>query len=55
MRRNSWAQNNECMIDFFDNIDNDLNDGGTRVVPIITEIREVVDETDIKDSNCVGG
>ena len=38
------------MIDFFDNIDNDLNDGGTRVVPIITEIREVVDETDIKDS-----
>ena len=38
------------MIDFFDNIDNDLNEGGTRVVPIITEIREVVDETDIKDS-----
>ena len=27
-----------------------MNEGGTRVVPIITEIREVIDDTDIKDS-----
>ena len=38
------------MIDFFDNIDNDLNDGGARVVPIITEIHEVNDRLDIQDN-----
>ena len=38
------------MIDFFDNIDNDLNDGGTRVVPIFTEIHETDDKIDIQDN-----
>ena len=38
------------MIDFFDNIDTDMNDGGARVVPIITEIHEVNDRLDIQDS-----
>ena len=38
------------MIDFIDNIDNELNDGGARVVPIITEIHEVGDNTDIHDN-----
>ncbi|MBQ9577212.1 MAG: endopeptidase La, partial [Muribaculaceae bacterium] len=37
------------MIDFFDSIDNELNEGGPRVVPIITEIHEVNDGTDIQD------
>ena len=38
------------MIDFIDKLDNDLNDGGARVVPIITEIHEVGDNTDIHDN-----
>ena len=38
------------MIDFLDNIDAEMNDGGARVVPIITEIHEVNDGTDIHDS-----
>ena len=38
------------MIDFLDNIDNELSDGGPHMVPIITEIHEVSDHTDIKDS-----
>ena len=38
------------MIDFFDNIDTDMNEGGARVVPIITEIHEVNDRLDIQDS-----
>jgi ATP-dependent Lon protease len=38
------------MIDFIDKLDNDLNEGGARVVPIITEIHEVGDNTDIHDN-----
>ena len=38
------------MIDFLDNIDAEMNDGGARVVPIITEIHEVSDGTDIHDN-----
>ena len=38
------------MIDLLDNIDAELNDGSTRVVPIITEIHEVNDGTDIQDN-----
>ena len=38
------------MIDFLDSLDNELNDNGARVVPIITEIHEVANNTDIKDS-----
>ena len=38
------------MIDFFDNLDTEMNDGGTRVVPIITEVHEVHDGTDIIDN-----
>ena len=38
------------MIDLLDNIDNELNDGGSRVLPIITEVREVTDFNDIQDS-----
>ncbi|MBQ6079170.1 MAG: endopeptidase La [Muribaculaceae bacterium] len=38
------------MIDLFDNIDNEMNDGGARVLPIITEIHEVADNTDIHDN-----
>ena len=37
------------MIDFLDNIDAEMSDGGARVVPIITEIHEVTDNTDIQD------
>ena len=35
------------MIDFLDNIDAEMSDGGARVVPIITEIHEVGDSLDI--------
>ena len=38
------------MIDFLDNIDAEMNDNGARVVPIITEIHEVTDDTDIHDN-----
>jgi ATP-dependent Lon protease len=38
------------MFDFLENIDTEMNDGGARVVPIITEIHEVNDGTDIHDS-----
>ena len=38
------------MIDFLDNIDAEMNDGGARVVPIITEIHEVTDGSDIQDN-----
>jgi len=38
------------MIDFINKLDNDLNEGGARVVPIITEIHEVGDNTDIHDN-----
>ena len=37
------------MIDFLDNIDAEMSDGGARVVPIITEIHEMNDGTDIQD------
>ena len=36
------------MIDLFDNLDVDMNEGGARVVPIITEIHNVDDGTDIQ-------
>ena len=39
------------MIDLLDNIDAEMNDTGTRVVPIITEIHDVKDGTDIQDSD----
>ncbi len=39
------------MIDLLDNIDAEMNDNGARVVPIITEIHEVGDGTDIQDNN----
>ena len=42
--------NKDNMIDLFDNIDNELNEGGARVVPIITEIHDVNDGTEIQDS-----
>ena len=35
------------MIDFLDNIDTEMNEGGARVVPIITEIHETEDSFDI--------
>ena len=35
------------MIDFLDNIDADMNDGGARVVPIFTEVHESDDNIDI--------
>ena len=35
------------MFDFLDNIDNEMSDGGAHVVPIITEIHQVSDESDI--------
>ena len=38
------------MIDFLDNIDNEMSDGNPHVVPIITEIHEVTDGTDIQDN-----
>ncbi len=38
------------MFDFLDNIDAEMNDSGARVVPIITEIHEVNDGTDIHDN-----
>ena len=38
------------MIDFLDSIDADMNDGGARVVPIITEIHEVSDGFEIQDN-----
>ena len=38
------------MIDFLDNMDAAMNEGGARVVPIITEIHEVGDDTDIQDN-----
>ena len=38
------------MFDFLENIDAEMNDGGARVVPIITEIHEVNDGTDIQDN-----
>ena len=38
------------MIDFLDNIDADMNDGGARVVPIFTEIHETDDKIDIQDN-----
>ena len=38
------------MIDFLDNIDIEMTDGGAHVVPIITEIHEVGDNTDIQDN-----
>ena len=38
------------MIDFLDNIDAEMNDGGAHVVPIITEIHEVSDGIDIQDN-----
>ena len=38
------------MFDFLDNIDTEMSDGGARVVPIITEIHEVSDNTDIQDN-----
>ena len=41
--------NNDNMIDFLDSLDTELNEGGTRVVPIITEVHEVNDGTDIHD------
>ena len=38
------------MIDFLENIDAEMSDGGARVLPIITEIHEVSDNTDIQDN-----
>ena len=39
------------MIDFLDSLDNELNENGARVLPIITEIHEIAGNTDIKDCN----
>ena len=38
------------MIDFLDNFDAEMNDGGAHVVPIITEIHEVSDGIDLQDN-----
>ena len=38
------------MIDLLDNIDAEMNEGGARVVPIITEIHEVDGGTDLQDN-----
>ncbi len=38
------------MIDFLDNMDTAMDEGGARVVPIITEIHEVGDSPDIHDN-----
>ena len=38
------------MFDLLDNIDAEMNDTGAHVVPIITEIHEMNDSTDIQDN-----